>query len=158
MSQLSVTTKQSNEVWSKGDRTIWDVVLDYNGKLVKAKTFSQTISRVGWQGLVITDERPGRDGEPQTFVKQPPKDDGFKAQPKDEKAISAMWSIGQAIAFHSDNASLNTIEETAKELFLMVDRVKATQVTDKVEVADRLYDADGPVDFSKLTEVFDEED
>jgi hypothetical protein len=48
-------------------------------------------------------------------------------QPKDEAAIKAMWSIGQAVTFvgfHPDEAMITDIEPLARDLFAMVDRVK----------------------------------
>lgn len=71
-----------------------------------------------------------------------PNDDGFSGstppgskpayQPKDEAAIQAMWSIGQAIAMGFKPSQIGMseadgIEEGAKTLFAMVSRVKAGQ-------------------------------
>lgn len=53
--------------------------------------------------------------------------------PKDEKAIQAMWSIGQAVVLHNatntgTKVEIETIEALAIELFGMVDSVKAATV------------------------------
>ena len=158
MAELQVTTKQSDQIWKSpdGQRTIWEVGLDYKGQVLKAKTYSQAIATVGWQGTVISEERQGRNGA-ETFVKQAPKE-GFQRQPKDEKAISAMWAISQAIAWLDGQESLGTVETTAKELFIMVDRVKRTVAseTGKPVEGDQLFDADGPVDLSKVKEMFND--
>lgn len=50
-------------------------------------------------------------------------------QPKDEKAIQAMWAIGQSAQFLATSqgakADIADIEPLASDLFAMVDRVKA---------------------------------
>lgn len=75
MPQLQVTTKSANQVWASpdGQRTIFELQLEYEGKPVKAKTYSKEISVPGWMGTVETYEKPGRNGV-ETFVKQPPKE------------------------------------------------------------------------------------
>lgn len=75
-----VTTKESRSVWRApdGQREIFELVMEYQGNLFGAKTYSKDISVVGWSGSVETYEKPGKMGAPtQTFVKQPPKEDGF---------------------------------------------------------------------------------
>jgi hypothetical protein len=153
---LNVTTKSSEVVWTSpdGQRTIYKLTLDYEGKPVAAQTFSKEIATEGWSGDVETYEREGKAGRPsQTFVKQPPKEGGTygggtqsgsqqtsqgsgggRFQPKDEKAIKAMWSIGQAVQLYSTNPDaknaakvIEHVEVIAQELFAMVDRVKASE-------------------------------
>jgi hypothetical protein len=47
--------------------------MDYNGRELKAKTFSNPIANVGWHGQVESYEKPGRNGS-ETFIKQVPKE------------------------------------------------------------------------------------
>lgn len=77
MPQLDVTTKTATSVWKSpdGQREIFELGLEYEGKPVKAKTYSKDIATVGWSGTVETYEKPGRNGS-ETFVKQPPKEGG----------------------------------------------------------------------------------
>lgn len=167
-----VTTKAIKQVWQSpdGQRTINEVTMDYQGKLFKANTFSNDIATIGWSGDVESYEKDGRNGS-QTFVKQAPKEGGWSGgqastggqtsgkssyTPKDEKAIQAMWAIGQSIAAHSgaadmDTADLSSVEGYAKELFEMVDRVKTGEST--AEVAGTVTDADGPLDLTLMDEV-----
>lgn len=77
MPVVHVTTKSSNSVWKSpdGQREIFDVVLDYKGTALQAKTYSNDISTVGWEGDVESYEKVGKPGMPtQTFVKQPAKE------------------------------------------------------------------------------------
>lgn len=149
MPKMTITTKSSEQVWSGGGRTIWKVVLEINGKLFNAKTYSSAIADVGFSGEVETYERDGKYGA-ETFVRQVPKEGGFSGgssgggyQPKDEKAIQAMWSIGQAIQALSEKAkdsiNLSDIEANAQELFLMVGRVKAVDELDKPDAVTEVF-------------------
>lgn len=69
-------------------------------------------------------------------------------QPKDEKAIQAMWAIGQAIA--AEQREPQDIEALASDLFAMVDRIKTgskgdtvnTDVPDEVTVEDIFGDVE----------------
>lgn len=78
MPQLQVTTKSSEQVWSSpdGQRKIYKLMLDYEGKEFVANTYSDAISQAGWSGLVETYEKPSNKPNmpAQTFVKQPPKE------------------------------------------------------------------------------------
>lgn len=78
MPTIEVTTKSSEKVWSTpdGKMSIYKVTLDYQGKPVSAKTYSDAISREGWHGTVESYEKEGRNGS-ETFVKQPQKE-GFQ--------------------------------------------------------------------------------
>lgn len=144
MPKLEVRTVASKVIWTSpdGQRKIHELQMDYKGKPVKANTFSDAIAVEGWSGEVETYEREGKGNAPaQTFVKQPQKDgSGYPSnsvgertakpayKPKDEKAIQAMWSIGQAVQLvvaTKPKDILGTVEAHAQELFLMVDRVKA---------------------------------
>jgi hypothetical protein len=75
MPVLNLETMDSKQIWNKGNLTIWEVTLNYQGKTVKAKTYSKAISTPGWSGEVETYEKPGRNGS-ETFVKQPQREDG----------------------------------------------------------------------------------
>lgn len=70
----NVTTKGAKEVWSKGDLTIFEVTLDYNGQQLSAKTYSKAIAKPGWSGTVESYEKSGRNGN-ETFIKQPQRED-----------------------------------------------------------------------------------
>lgn len=137
-------------VWQSpdGQRKIWKVTVDVNGKTAECSTYSQQLATVGFQGEIETYERTNNRGGSDTFIKQPPREDsqyntgapvgvaGVPARtgytPKDETAIKAMWSIGQAVAFHVNEGEtvLAAIEKTAEELFAMVDRVKKGKLAD----------------------------
>jgi hypothetical protein len=94
-------TKSVTEVWKApdGNRVLYEVVLEVNGKLVKVKTWSEKVATVGFKGDLESYQKEGRDGT-DTFVKQKPKEGGFggQRQPKDEAAIKAMFAIKAAIA------------------------------------------------------------
>lgn len=185
MPKLHVKTISSEQVWKSPDgaRKIWELKLQYEDRVVKAQTFSETIAGEGWEGEVETYER-GQN----TFVKQPPKEDGYTPsqtgsrpsstgagsskgnyQPKDEKAIKAMWAIGQAkdIALKVSPVDqkqpmvefVSLVETYAQELFLMVDRVKVTEespepaVTETKEPSDAVPVTDEQLD--NIGEIFD---
>jgi hypothetical protein len=153
MPQLEVTTKTSEQVWSSpdGTRKIHKLVMEYEGKPVAAKTYSDVIAKEGWSGTVDTYEKEGRNGL-ETFVRQVPKEGGNYGggggsrpayQPKDEKAIQAMWAISQAIAFNSNSkaqVAIEQVEQDAKNLFLLVDVVKASESEDTAEKPDEGHD------------------
>lgn len=77
MPQFETKTTEAESVWKSpdGQREIFKVILDIDGKPLMAKTYSKDISSVGWTGTVETYEKQGRNGS-ETFVKQPPKE-GF---------------------------------------------------------------------------------
>lgn len=150
MPRLQVTTESAEKVWASpdGQRTIFKVTMGWKGKRVVAKTYSRAIATEGFSGEVETYEKEGKRGV-ETFVKQPPKEgftggstssEGRKSgsgyQPKDEKAIQAMWAIDKAkdltIAYGKFKETtpidevFSSIEAYAQGLFSMVDRVKAT--------------------------------
>lgn len=74
----NAVTKSSEVIWQKGDRTIWKVGIEIDGKVLEAKTYSRAISQVGFSGDLETYEKEGRPGyPPETFVKQPQKEGGY---------------------------------------------------------------------------------
>lgn len=75
MPQMNVKTISAENVWSTpdGSKTIYKLMLDYDGRQVSAKTYSNAIATVGWSGTVETYEKQGRQGA-ETFVKQPQKE------------------------------------------------------------------------------------
>lgn len=159
MPELNITVKQADQIWQSpdGQRTIYELALESNGKLFKAKTYSKVIATPGWSGTVLADKRQGRDGE-EVFVKQVPKEGGLPArQPRDDAAIKAQMAVKAAahwVAATDPEASLGTVETVARELFVMVDRVKATKPTEEGKVPDQLYDGDGPLDLDKVNDIF----
>lgn len=59
---------------------------------------------------------------------------GSGYEPRDNDRIVAQWAIGQAVTLHNHmqtgtNTELDTIEALATNLFTMVERVKATEIT-----------------------------
>lgn len=128
-------------IWQRGDRSIWGIILDVGGKRGNAKTYSGKIAQVGFEGRLESYEKSNNRNGMDMFVKQV-QDENFTAsspstsqpvqssgggsrsyQPKDDAAIKAMWAIGQSIA-QLGNASPDSIEANAAQLFHMVDRVK----------------------------------
>lgn len=172
-----VRTKSANLVWKApdGSRELYEVVLDYQGQELKAKTYSTTLINPGWAGDVLVEERQGKQGL-ETFVKQAPKEDGYASPqgqyrgstggasskssyvPKDEKAIQAMWAIGQANTYF-DLASLDmaAVENLATEMMDMVDRVKGSQDSDTTKPDVVVEDVEGPLDLSLMDEVLGEQ-
>lgn len=73
----NVSTKSAKQIWQSpdGQKTIFEVVLDYNGQEMSAKTYSGAIARDGWSGDIESYDKQGRNGS-ETFVKQAPKEDG----------------------------------------------------------------------------------
>lgn len=148
MPLLQVKTTSAEQVWASpdGNRKIYKLTLDYQGKPVSAKTFSHDIAVVGWEGEVDLYEKEGKQGL-EVFVRQAPKEGGSYGQagtsngstgtskpsyvPKDEKAIQAMWAISQAIQVcaAAKMTTIPEIEVNAQELFLMVDRIKVVTET-----------------------------
>ncbi len=145
MSIFTATTTASRSVWQSPDlaRQIFEVMLDVNGQPMKASTFSEIIAEVGWGGQLESYEKEGKKGA-QTFVRQAPKEDGGHSgatqgvaparssyQPKDEAAIKAMFAIKTAVMWLTDSTpdpnDVGVIEPLAKDIFAMVDRVKASE-------------------------------
>lgn len=168
MPTLQLITKESRQVWMSpdGQRKIYELTMDYQGKPVSAKTYSDAIATVGWSGLAESYEKTGRNGV-ETFVKQPAKE-GFSGsssgggkpayQPKDEAAIKAMWAIDKAkdIVLGTMQEQMDephilaTTEVYARELFAMVDRVKLGEVETNEVVGTT---ADLPTSFNQVGQV-----
>lgn len=71
MPTLSVKTKSANKIWSSpdGNRTIYEVTMEYQGKLVVARTYSDKIATAGFEGEVESYKKETPRGS-ETFVKQ----------------------------------------------------------------------------------------
>lgn len=133
---MKAKTVSSKETWKApdGQRTIWDVVLEADGKDYRLKTYSAKIAEVGFEGEVesYTNDRGDK------FVKQVPKEQpahyGGSYQPRDDAAIRAQWALGQAMQLElasfqgeSKTFSWEQLERSAKQLYALVDRVKEGQ-------------------------------
>lgn len=161
MPKLQVKTVEASQVWKSpdGTRKIYELHLDYDGKAVKAQTFSDKIATVGWEGEVETYERGNN-----TFVKQPAREGGYSGgggasksnyQPKDEAAIKAMWSIGQAVQLviaTKPKDIVGEVEAKAQELYLMVDRVKAVKEAETTSDTAPVKDSD----LDNIKDIFNE--
>lgn len=75
MPNIQVKTKEANSIWKKGDREIFEVVIETDGNLAKVKSYSKAIAQAGFEGEVEAYEKEGRNGS-ETFVRQIPKEDG----------------------------------------------------------------------------------
>lgn len=136
---MRAKTLSSEQVWQSpdGQKTIWHVVVEADGKQYPLKTFSSKIAVVGFEGDIesYTNQRGDR------FVKQvhkAPAAAGTGYQGRDDAAIKAQWAIGQAIALTSatmDKKSINLklIEDYAKQLFATVSRVKGETFTPEMD-------------------------
>jgi hypothetical protein len=133
---MRAKTLQSEQVWQSpdGQKTIWNVVIEADGKQYPLKTFSGKVAEVGFEGEVesYTNQRGDR------FVKQLPKpathEAAGKGYSRDDAAIKAQWAIGQAIAYLTavmDKKAVNMqlIEDYAKQLYATVSRVKGETFT-----------------------------
>lgn len=131
---MRAKTLASQQVWQSpdGQKTIWDVTLEADGKQYPLKTFSSKIAETGFEGEVesYANQRGDR------FVKQVPKPATASSggSYRDDAAIKAQWAIGQAIALTSatmDKTAINMqiIEDYAKQLFATVSRVKGETFT-----------------------------
>lgn len=134
---FKVTTKQAKGIWKTpdGQRELFEVLFDYEGQEVSAKSWSKAVATVGWSGEVETYEKTNKQGAIETFVKQPQKEQGSYPSrsggrsypPKDEKAIQAMWAIGQSVQLCIANKTTDVADvyTVALELMDMVDAVKS---------------------------------
>lgn len=160
---MQVTTKSSNKIWEGGGRTLWEVVLEYGSdqKVFKCKTYSSAIAGTGFSGEVEIYEKEGKYGSEQ-FARQVRKEGdnygsrggGSNYQPKDEKAIKAMWAIGQAVQLIPDKTKIELadIEANAQQLFEMVDRVKIVDEINTEPVKDVFGEAE-PLDVIDLEDL-----
>jgi hypothetical protein len=128
---MRARTIASQQEWQSpdGQKTIWAVTLEADGKTFMLKTYSPKIAQVGWEGQVESYEN----NRGQKFVKQPQQQGGWgggrgAGQPKDEAAIKAMWAIGQAVQSATlrpdDTGYESEVEDLARIYYSMVDRVK----------------------------------
>jgi hypothetical protein len=165
---MTITTVRSKEIWQSPDKqkTLYEVVIEADGRQATVKSWSKAIAAPGWSGDVEKYDKEGRNGV-ETFIKQPKSDSGFK--PKDEAAIKAMWSISQAIAWLAatdKTVSFEDMEPLARNLFAMVDRVKTGELSgyEKAREAARSIHREPdyipgdqePLDLTAIHEVFDE--
>lgn len=75
-----ITTKSAKSVWTSPDGKIqiFELEMEWQGKPVKANTYSTDIAVPGWTGEVETYEKAGKGDRPaQTFVKQPQKENSY---------------------------------------------------------------------------------
>lgn len=77
MPTLRVTTKSANKLWTSPDGKIemFELEMEWEGKTIQAKTYSKAIAAPGWSGEVESYDKDNK-GTMETFVKQPPKEDG----------------------------------------------------------------------------------
>jgi hypothetical protein len=163
-----VETVDSKIIWQKGDRTIYEVELEYQGNPFKAKSYSDRVAAIGFTGDVEVYDKQGQRGSEQ-FVRQAPKENAAPAssgtstaarpayQPKDEKAIQAMWAISQAIALSTatvkENATLEHVYNNAAELFSMVDAVKNSDTKQaQLDIVQEV--PEGPVSLDEIDALF----
>jgi hypothetical protein len=129
---MRAKTINSEQVWQSpdGQKTIWNVTLEADGKQYPLKTFSNKIAEPGFEGDVesYANQRGDR------FVKQLPKPQGGGGYSRDDAAIKAQWAIGQAIALTSTimdkkDITMQVIEDYAKQLYATVSKVKGETFT-----------------------------
>lgn len=138
---MKAKTTKSEQVWQSpdGQKTIWQIVLEADGKEYPLKTFSAKVAEVGFEGEVesYSNQRGDR------FVKQIPSSKPHTYS-RDDAAIRAQWAIGQAIALTSATMekkaiNMQIIEDYAKQLFATVSRVKGEPFTPEMgQEADKL--------------------
>lgn len=138
---MKVKTTNSTLVWQSpdGEKKIWSVTLqDEEGKEYTLKTYSEAISKEGFEGDV--ESYPGKKpGE--KFVKQPNQGNSgggntarLKADAIKQKEIRAEWAIAKAIGtlgvFTPDEKMLKQVRDLASKLYEMVDDVIADNSED----------------------------
>lgn len=92
--KLEVVTESAGKVWEKGDRAIYEVVLQTNNRKIKVKTYSKQIAQIGFSGEVEAYEKPSRNGT-ETFVRQVRQDswqDGNNPVPSQPKTTGSFNS------------------------------------------------------------------
>jgi hypothetical protein len=133
---MKAKTISEEKVWSSpdGQRTIWKVALEADGKKYGMQTFSQKIATIGFEGDVETYKNQKGD----TFVRQVPRENPTASgnstyQPRDDKAIQAQMAIKAAIDMgrwpeykNLESEIMGTIESRAKTIYAMIDRVKGS--------------------------------
>lgn len=109
------------------DLTIYTIKLEIDGSRDMYKTMSSKIAAEGWGGdIELYTNAKGKE-----YVRQAPKDDYQAPAPSGttstwtdkQPEIKAEWAIGQAINMGKAK-SWEELEQVAKKLFAMVDRVK----------------------------------
>lgn len=134
MPTVQVKTTSSKEVWKTpdGKMKIHEIELDHNGKSVRAKTYSDAISQVGWEGEVETYEKSGRNGS-ETFVKQPQKEGYQNSQSSGASHQGASYQSKRS-APQSDNYTmyLSYVKDIAVAL-IMQDTYSQEQLARVVE-------------------------
>ncbi len=183
MAQFNIKTvavaNNGQPIWQKGDRSIWEITGEVNGRQGKLRTYSRAIATVGFNGEIITREQQGRDGNTETFVKRVPNEDFTQQgsypqstnnvttqnaptsadrggyQPKDEAAIKAMWAIGQAVALFNNSYPQGGGQVPAPDE-VEYRAVDFFHMVDRVKTAPELEDLTQSVEPSKeeLTNVF----
>lgn len=178
MPQLEVKTISANEVWSKGEVTIWELELEYQGKPVSAKTYSKAIATPGWSGTVETYEKTNNRGGSDTFVKQPQKEGGYSGGggyrggggKKDADPFTMYLSyakdlavalIGQGVMpstkkFETEYAAgLGNIEAGGAQLFTGREKAKAGEVDKPQAVAPTSDEESQDISVEDLSSVLD---
>lgn len=107
-----------------------------DGQKITCEEYSVKTSAKG------TDYHQLKKVRPEGVVKSVPQTTKKEWQPRDDDAIRAQWAIGQAIAMDAKPSQVGMsqfdgIEETAKVLFSMVDRVKAPDEPSKPSLSDQ---------------------
>jgi hypothetical protein len=125
---MFIKTVDSKQVWQSpdGQKTIWDVLLEAEGKEYPLKTYSAAIAEKGFEGDVESYLNQRGDRFVRRVVQSP-------GEARDH-SIRAQWAIGQAIALASATMdkkaiTMPVIEDYAKELFATVSRVKGEDLT-----------------------------
>lgn len=141
---MKAKTLSAQQEWQSpdGQKTIWAVMLESEGKQYALKTFSEKIAVVGFEGDV--ESYQNQRGE--RFVKQViaagggygrggNNADRAKADAAKQAEIRAEWSIGKAISslgiFPLDADALVKVQDLAIKLNKMVDAVIVGSGVDK---------------------------
>jgi len=179
MPNMTLTTKSAKEVWNSPDGkiTMYELVLDYEGQEVKAKTYSGAIASVGWTGEVVTYEKANKAGQLETFVKQVPKENpaygagsgrSYGGKPQSDP-FTMYLSYAKDLKVARITAGLDKAKEYTDDLDAVIAggyalyrerpdaKPDATEVKGKAPEADAVVTAeevDEPVDLSLVDEVF----
>lgn len=136
MPNFKTTTKEAKESWKSDDGkvTIYEVVMDYNGKPLKTQTMSKAIATVGWSGEVETYEN----AKGRTYIRQPKTEGNWGGSknytPRDDSAIKAQFAIKAAVNLAASGViPVDDIEPTALDFFDMVERVKGDGAKEEVK-------------------------
>lgn len=84
MATLQAKTIEAKEVWKSpdGKMVLSEIAMDIDGKRAVFKTYSKAIATEGWSGTIETYEKESKKAgvPPETFVKQPQKEQGPDAR------------------------------------------------------------------------------